>query len=107
MTSSGIEQRRYNLRHEMLTQRTFFVLHVMAKKRYAESAFRDACRTSSGDRGRGEGVGGIFRKGWKGWGKKSGLQQGLVEALIFMHNMDAECVAFSFNAARRLMGFTG
>ena len=35
------------MRHEMLTQHTFFVLHVMAK-RYAESAFCDACRTSSG-----------------------------------------------------------
>ena len=28
--------------HKMLTQRTHFVLCVMAK-RYAESAFRDAC----------------------------------------------------------------
>ena len=37
----------------MLTLRTLFVLHVMAI-RYAESAFRDACRTSSGGR---EGVG--------------------------------------------------
>ena len=34
------------MRHKMLTQRTLFILCVMAKK-YAESAFRDACRTSS------------------------------------------------------------
>ena len=34
------------MRHKPLTQRTLFVLHVM-EKRYAESAFRDACRTSS------------------------------------------------------------
>ena len=32
------------MRHKMLTQRTLFVLHVVAK-RYAESAFHDACPT--------------------------------------------------------------
>ena len=31
------------MRHEMLTQRTF---SAAIQKRYAESAFRDACRTS-------------------------------------------------------------
>ena len=31
----------------MLIQRTLFILRVMAK-RYAESGFRDTCRTSSG-----------------------------------------------------------
>ena len=42
------------MRHKMLTQRTLFVLRVMAK-RYA---FRDTCRTSSGlslcDEGKGK-----------------------------------------------------
>ena len=38
------------MRHKMLNQRTLFVvekMRVVAKKVYAESAFRDACRTSS------------------------------------------------------------
>ena len=34
------------MRHEMLTQSTFFAI-TCNTKRYAESAFRDACRTSS------------------------------------------------------------
>ena len=35
--------------HEMLTQHTFFCHHTCAiQKGYAESAFCDACRTSSG-----------------------------------------------------------
>ena len=36
------------MRHEMLTQRALFCHH---KKGHAESAFRDACRTSSGQEG--------------------------------------------------------
>ena len=35
------------MRHEMLTQRTFLPSCAI-QKRYAESAFRGACRTSSG-----------------------------------------------------------
>ena len=41
-----LDQRVYDTRHKMLTQRTLFVLRVMGK-RYAESAFCDACHTSS------------------------------------------------------------
>ena len=48
----GVAQRRCDVRHELLTWRAlFFVLESM-QKGHAESAFRDACRTSSG-RGRG------------------------------------------------------
>ena len=36
------------MRHELLTQRALFCIGVNAKKGYADSAFRDACRTSSG-----------------------------------------------------------
>ena len=42
------EQRRYDMRHEMLTQCAPFCIDVMAG--HAESAFHDACRTSSGVR---------------------------------------------------------
>ena len=38
------------MRHELLTQRALFVLKSFRvnAKRHAESAFRDACRTSFG-----------------------------------------------------------
>ena len=36
------------MRHEMLTQRAPFCIGRDGKKKHAESAFRDACRTSSG-----------------------------------------------------------
>ena len=36
------------MRHEMLTQRAPFCIGRDGKKGHAESAFRDACRTSSG-----------------------------------------------------------
>ena len=39
--------RRYDMRHEMLTQRALFC-HREYKKGHADSAFRDACHTSSG-----------------------------------------------------------
>ena len=35
---------RYDMRHEMLTQRAPFCISVMAKKGHAESAFRDTCQ---------------------------------------------------------------
>ena len=38
------------MRHEMLTQRTFFAI-TRNKKGYTESAFCDACRTSSEGKG--------------------------------------------------------
>ena len=38
--SAGKGQRRYDMRHKMLTQCTLFVLHVM-EKRCTESAFHD------------------------------------------------------------------
>ena len=42
-------QRRYDMRHEMLTQRAPFCIGARdGKKGHAESAFRDACRTFSG-----------------------------------------------------------
>ena len=44
-------QRRCGMRHKLLTQCALFVLEsifVLAKKGHTESAFRDACRTSSG-----------------------------------------------------------
>ena len=48
-------QRRYDTRHEMLTQRALFALtpnglttpYRLAAQGHAELAFRDACRTSS------------------------------------------------------------
>jgi hypothetical protein len=40
--------RRYDMRHKMLTQRALFYIAVMARRvTLAESAFRDACLTSS------------------------------------------------------------
>ena len=41
-------QRKYDMHHELLTQRALFCIGVNAKKGHAESAFCDACRTSSG-----------------------------------------------------------
>ena len=49
------DQRGSDMRHKMLTQRTPFVLRVMAK-RYAESAFPATCRTSPGGGGGGGGL---------------------------------------------------
>ena len=40
-------QRRYDVCHDMLTQRALFALTPI-QKGHAESAIRDACRTSSG-----------------------------------------------------------
>ena len=48
-----VGQRRYDMRHEMLTQRALFLPSCQYKTGHAESAFHDACRTSSGG---GEGV---------------------------------------------------
>ena len=45
---AGVDQRRYDMRHEMLIQSAPFCIGVMVKKGHAESAFRDACHTSSG-----------------------------------------------------------
>ena len=39
-------QRRCDMRHELLTWHALFCIRVNAKKRHAESAFRDACHTS-------------------------------------------------------------
>ena len=36
------------MRHKLLTQRALFCIGSQCKKGHAESAFRDACRTSSG-----------------------------------------------------------
>ena len=36
------------MHHKLLTQRALFCIGVNAKKGHAESAFCDACRTSSG-----------------------------------------------------------
>ena len=45
----GAGQRRYNMHHEVLTQRTFSAITSRAiQKGYAESAFCDTCHTSSG-----------------------------------------------------------
>ena len=35
------------MRHELVTRVPFFVLESMQKRAHFESAFRDACRTSS------------------------------------------------------------
>ena len=46
----GNYQRRYDMRHEMLTQRALFCHRANTKRGmgHADSAFCDACRTSSG-----------------------------------------------------------